>query len=151
MSSSVLRTLLNDFKYLLGEQRCCLDLFDGIIYRSVVRSQKAWKSKKSQKHCCSKVSNKNLHYNSTSGHYYDSWISWNACFFCAYAWNGMNRNDIHYVVHNRLNHDCSCSPRQQMKMRQRKIDNDYCYHGAGVSDTTPSMPAKTARTTKQSA
>ena len=41
MSSSVLRTLLNDFKYLLGEQRCCLDLFDGIIYRSVVRSQKA--------------------------------------------------------------------------------------------------------------
>ena len=22
-----------------------------------------------------------------------------------------------------------------MKMRQRKIDNDYCYHGAGVSDT----------------
>ena len=47
----------------------------------------------------------------------------------------MNRNDIHYVVHNRLNHDCSCSPRQQMKMRQRKIDNDYCYHGAGVSDT----------------
>jgi hypothetical protein len=46
MSSSVLRTLLNDFKYLLGEQRCCLDLFDGII---IVQSFAVKKHEKARK------------------------------------------------------------------------------------------------------